>query len=88
VLTKRLVWAIAHLSNLAIRGRERLYERIQIGLMQIAINVAVGLGVICSQQDRTGSGLHASRKPIIETVADQPADDRKVAVECHNLIKP
>ncbi len=50
-------------------GRERLYERIEIGVGQRAINVAVGLGLVCCDVFRAQEHLEGaisadeSRKP-------------------------
>ena len=45
VLTRRLVLAIAHLSNPGDPRRQRFYVRIQLSVGQRAVNIAVGLSL-------------------------------------------
>ena len=60
VLTRRLVLSDRPFVELGDPGRERFNERIQLGVGQGAINVAVGLGLVCADVFRAQEHLEGA----------------------------
>ena len=56
--------AIAHLSNPEIRGGQRFDERVEFGIGQGAVDVAIGLGLLAADVLRAQQHLQGALRPM------------------------